>query len=232
MLVPNKNPKVYDQVIEKIKDKIKYGEIKKGDKLPTEREMAESLEVSRASVREAMRALEVIGLIESRHGAGNYIRTNFNNSLLEPLSIMFMLQESSPKEMYDLRETLELQCSKLAAKNIDDGELKILTELLDKMYVASSEEESVELDIKFHQLIAKASRNVLLINVFNVISQLVDEFIRNARMQIFHEGNTKESLLWIHENLLRNLKKRDESLAYNAMQEHFDLIRKSYGYEN
>lgn len=232
MSAPNKTQKVYDQVIEKIKNKIKYGEIKKGEKLPTEREMSESLGVSRASIREALRALEVIGLIESRQGAGNYIRSNFNNSLLEPLSIMFMLQESSPKEMYDLRETLELQCAKLAAKNIKDNELELLTAILDRMYIASSEEESLELDIKFHYLIAKASRNVLLINVLNVISQLVDEFIRRARMKIFHEGNTKESVLLIHENLVKNLKKRDELRAYNAMKEHFELIRAAYGYEN
>ncbi|AGX41397.1 FadR/GntR family transcriptional regulator [Clostridium saccharobutylicum] len=230
MLTNIKTPKVYDQVIEEIKNKIKNGEIKKGDKLPSEREMAESLGVSRTSVREALRALEVIGLVESRQGAGNYIRTNFNNSLFEPLSIMFMLQESSPKEMYDLRETLELQCAKLSAKNIEDNELELLTAILDRMYVAESEEESLELDIKFHYLLAKTSRNVLLINVVEVISQLMDEFIKKSRMQILHEGNTRENLLDIHENLVRALKCRDELKVSSAMKEHFDLIRKAYGY--
>ena len=230
MLTNIKTPKVYDQVIEEIKNKIKNGEIKKGDKLPSEREMAESLGVSRTSVREALRALEVIGLVESRQGAGNYIRTNFNNSLFEPLSIMFMLQESSPKEMYDLRETLELQCAKLSAKNIEDNELELLTAILDRMYVAESEEESLELDIKFHYLLAKTSRNVLLINVVEVISQLMDEFIKKSRMQILHEGNTRENLLEIHENLVRALKCRDELKVSSAMKEHFDLIRKAYGY--
>lgn len=230
MLTNIKTPKVYDQVIEEIKNKIKNGQIKKGDKLPSEREMAESLGVSRTSVREALRALEVIGLVESRQGAGNYIRTNFNNSLFEPLSIMFMLQESSPKEMYDLRETLELQCAKLSAKNIEDNELELLTAILDRMYVAESEEESLELDIKFHYLLAKTSRNVLLINVLEVISQLMDEFIKKSRMQILHEGNTRENLLEIHENLVRALKCRDELKVSSAMKEHFDLIRKAYGY--
>lgn len=230
MLTNIKTPKVYDQVIEEIKNKIKKGEIKKGDKLSSEREMAESLGVSRTSVREALRALEVIGLVESRQGAGNYIRTNFNNSLFEPLSIMFMLQESSPKEMYDLRETLELQCAKLSAKNIEDNELELLTAILDRMYVAESEEESLELDIKFHYLLAKTSRNVLLINVLEVISQLMDEFIKKSRMQILHEGNTRENLLEIHENLVRALKCRDELKVSSAMKEHFDLIRKAYGY--
>lgn len=232
MLAPNKTTKVYDQVIEQIKSKIKSGEIKKGDRLASEREMAESIGVSRASVREAIRALEVVGLVESKHGAGNYIKTNFDNSLFEPLSVMFMLQESSVKEMYDLRETLELQCAKLSAENIEDNELALLTAIVDRMYIAGSEEESLELDIKFHYLIAKASRNVLLINVLDVISQLMDEFIQKSRMQILHEGNTKESLLEIHENLLRALKCRDESKVCNAMKDHFNLIRKSYGYDN
>jgi GntR family transcriptional repressor for pyruvate dehydrogenase complex len=231
MFKPIKTPKVYDQVIEQIKNKIKSGEIKKGDKLPSEREMAESLSVSRTSVREALRALEVVGLVESRQGAGNYIRTNFDNSLFEPLSIMFMLQESSIQEMYDLRETLELQCSRLSAKNIEDNELELLAAILDRMYIAKSEKESLELDIKFHYLIAKTSRNVLLINVLEVISQLMDEFIEKSRMQILHEGNTRENLLEIHENLVRALKCRDELKVCNAMEEHFDLIRKAYGYE-
>ncbi|AGF54165.1 MULTISPECIES: FadR/GntR family transcriptional regulator [Clostridium] len=229
--MPNKNPKVYDQVIDDIKNKIKSGEIKKGDRLPSERELSESLGVSRTSIREAIRALEVIGLVESRRGAGNYIKTNFEDSLFEPLSVMFMLQESSPREMFDVRESLELQCARLSAKNIQDNELALLAAILDRMYLAESEEESLELDIKFHYIVAKASRNVLLINVLEVISQLMDEFIKKFRMQILHVGNTKESLLEIHENLFRALKSRDEAKVYNAMKEHFNLIRKAYDYD-
>jgi GntR family transcriptional repressor for pyruvate dehydrogenase complex len=229
--MPNKNPKVYDQVIDDIKNKIKSGEIKKGDRLPSERELSEALGVSRTSIREAIRALEVIGLVESRRGAGNYIKTNFEDSLFEPLSVMFMLQESSPREMFDVRESLELQCARLSAKNIQDNELALLAAILDRMYLAESEEESLELDIKFHYLVAKASRNVLLINVLEVISQLMDEFIKKFRMQILYVGNTKESLLEIHENLFRALKSRDEAKVYNAMKEHFNLIRKAYDYD-
>ena len=144
---------------------------------------------------------------------------------------MFMLQESSVKEMYDLRETLELQCAKLSARYIEENELGLLTAILNRMYLAKTEEESLELDIEFHYLIAKTSRNMLLINVLEVLSQLMDEFIRKSRMQILHEGNTRENLLEIHENLLRALKCREEAKASQAMKEHFDLIRKAYGYE-
>lgn len=223
-------PRVYDQVIEQIKNKIKSGELKKGDKLPSERELAESLSVSRTSVREAIRALEVIGLVESKRGAGNYIRTSFEDSLFEPLSVMFMLQESSPKEMFDLRETLELQSAKMAAKNIENGELELLTAILDRMYVTNTDQDSLKLDIKFHYLIVKSSRNVLLINILQVISQLMDEFIEKSRVKILTQQNSREDLLKIHENLVGALKLKDENRTYEAMKEHFDLIRKAYGY--
>ncbi|MBW6410477.1 FadR/GntR family transcriptional regulator [Clostridium weizhouense] len=230
MFTSIKTPRVYDQVIEQIKSKIKSGEIKKGDKLPSEREMAELLSVSRTSVREAIKALEVIGLIESRQGAGNYIRTNFNNSLFEPLSVMFMLQESSLEEMYDLRKTLELECARLAAENIKDAEIEHLSAILDRMYESLTEEQSLELDIKFHYVIAKASRNVLLINILEVISQLMDEFIKTSRMQILHEGKNREKLLSTHENIVKALKLNDKEKVSEAMYEHFDLIWKAYGY--
>lgn len=226
----DKNPRVYEQVIEQIKSKIKKGELKKGDKLPSERELAESFCVSRASVREAIRALEIIGLIESRQGAGNYIRTNFDNSLFEPLSVMFMLQESSPSEIFYLRETLELQCARLAAANITESEIELLTAVLDRMYQAENEEASIKLDIKFHYLIIKASRNELLINVLQVISQLMDEYIEKSRNQIFSHGKSRKNLLKIHEDLVTALKLKDEKKAADAMKNHFKLISEAYGY--
>ena len=81
MFSPIKNTKVYEQVIDQIKNMIDEGNLKKGDKLPSERSLVEQLKISRASIREALRALEVIGLIECRQGEGSYIRTNFQDNL-------------------------------------------------------------------------------------------------------------------------------------------------------
>ena len=89
MLSPVKSTKIYEMVMEQIKDIVKKGELKSGDKLPSERDLCEKLEVSRASIREALRALQMLGLIESKHGEGNFINENIENSLLEPLSIFF-----------------------------------------------------------------------------------------------------------------------------------------------
>ena len=99
----NKTNRAYEVVIEAIKKKIKNGEIKKGEKLRPEREIAEDLGVSRASVREAVRALDVIGLIESRQGAGNYIKETFEESLIQPLSVMFLLEQNDFTEINEFR---------------------------------------------------------------------------------------------------------------------------------
>ena len=138
MFKPVKNMKVYEQVVDQIKEMVRVGQIKKGDKLPTERVMAEELQVSRTSIREAMRALEVVGLIESRQGAGNYIREEFDDVLLEPLSIVFMLQNGTNKDIFELREVLELSTIFLSVMRISDEELKKLGELVERFKTSSN----------------------------------------------------------------------------------------------
>ena len=116
MLSPVKSTKIYEMVMEQIKDIVKKGELKSGDKLPSERDLCEKLEVSRASIREALRALQMLGLIESKHGEGNFINENFENSLLEPLSIVFLLLGSKSGDVLELRKIIEPETAALAAK--------------------------------------------------------------------------------------------------------------------
>ena len=160
MLEQDKNSKVYEQVIEEIKNQIKTGKLKKGDKLPSERDMVELFSVSRTSVREAMRALEVIGLIERKQGAGNYIKTNFDDSLFEPISVMFMLQKNSLDDIVELREILESYCIKLAVRNISESEIETISEIMEEMYQAKNEEENLALDLKLHLFIINESKNI------------------------------------------------------------------------
>ena len=82
--------KVNFQIMTQIKESIKSGQLKRGDRLPSERNMSESLGVSRATVREAIRSMELIGLVNCVQGEGNFIAETFDNSLNEPLSLMFM----------------------------------------------------------------------------------------------------------------------------------------------
>ena len=230
MFTPVKNSKVYDQVVEQIKKMIIEGTLKKGDKLPTERDLSEKLNVSRASVREAIRALEVIGILESRQGAGNYIRENFENSLFEPLSMMFILQESSPHEILEIRKVLELETAALASKKINEEELQFLSSIVDEMRNCIDENKNLSLDKSFHYTIAKASRNLLIINFLEVTSQLMDNFIKDSRLNILSKESNRAKLMKQHQYVYDALKERNELKAYEAMKEHFRLIEENYDF--
>ncbi|MGU8350397.1 FadR/GntR family transcriptional regulator, partial [Clostridium perfringens] len=214
MFKPVKNMKVYEQVVDQIKEMVRVGQIKKGDKLPTERVMAEELQVSRTSIREAMRALEVVGLIESRQGAGNYIREEFDDVLLEPLSIVFMLQNGTNKDIFELREVLELSTIFLSVMRISDEELKKLGELVERFKTSRDEEENVKIDSEFHSIIVKGANNVLITNLLEGVSELVDKFISEGRRAILSDERNRGKLLDFHEKIYLAIKNRDAYSAY------------------
>ena len=223
-----KNNRIHEQVVEQIKELIFQRSIKKGDKLPTERALAEQLKVSSTSVREALRALEVIGLIESRQGAGNYIKSDFEGGLFEPLSTMFILNEGKTRDILEFREVLELQMVMLAAERAEVHEIKELKEILKELKSSEEEWKSTWLDKQFHYNIAKASDNILIISILEVLSQLIDEFIKDARKSIFEAEHTWSNLIVHHERILKAIENKDIDDAYKAMKGHFDLIREHF----
>ncbi|AKA69613.1 MULTISPECIES: FadR/GntR family transcriptional regulator [Clostridium] len=227
MFSPIKNTKVYEQVIEQIKNMIIDGTLKKGDKLPSERELVEHLQVSRTSIREALRALQIIGLVECRQGEGNYIRESFENSLFEPLSMMFMLQKSSSSEIMEIRKIIEVETAALAAQRITDEELKHMKVLLDSIN-SNNEVDNVKIDKEFHYKVAKASRNYLIINILNAISSLMDEVIKDARRRILVDEANREVLFKQHDDIYKGLKSRNPKKASEAMKKHLDFANEYY----
>jgi GntR family transcriptional regulator, transcriptional repressor for pyruvate dehydrogenase complex len=224
MFTPVKNTKVYEQVIEQIKDMIASGKLKKGDRLPPERELVEQLQASRTSIREAIRALQIIGLVECRQGGGNFIRESFENSLFEPLSIMFVLQNSKPEEILELRKIVEVETAALAAEKIKDEELKEIQAIIEQMRESSDEEFNTKLDKELHFKVAHASGNFLVVNVLSAISSLMDSFIKDARKMILRQSDNKEVLMEHHENLYKALQNHDKSKAAEVMRKHLDLV--------
>lgn len=224
MFTPVKNTKVYEQVIEQIKYMIVSGELKKGDRLPPERELVERLQVSRTSVREALRALQIIGLVECKQGGGNFIREQFEDNLIEPLSLMFTLQDSRNSEILELRRVLEVETASLAARNISDEELNSLSEIIAGMKSHPDEQENVVLDKKFHYIIARASRNNLIVSILTAVSSLMDSFIKEAREAIINRDENKETLLEHHEKIYKALADHDEKKAAKVMEDHMNMI--------
>ncbi|AVP54398.1 GntR family transcriptional regulator [Clostridium tetani] len=226
MFSPVKNKKIYEEVIEQIKDMIYKGILKKGDKLPSERDMVEKLQVSRTSVREALRSLEIVGLIESRQGEGNFIKEDFEDGLIEPLSVMFMLQDSKSEEILELRKIIEVGTIKLAAERITESELEELNELKEKLKTPNKEENLAEIDREFHYKIAAASKNFLLLGVLNAISALMESYIKDARKSILEEEGNRQELITQHENIFEALNNNSEDEAAEAMTKHLDFANK------
>lgn len=224
MFTPIKNKKVYEQVIEQIQDMIMEGKLKKGDKLLSERELAEQLQVSRPSIREALRALEIIGLIETRQGEGNFISGSVENSFFQPLSVLFMLNNGRPKDILELRVIIEVQIAALAAKRMTDEHKAELEDLMSKLWEAETEEESAKIDTELHYKIARITENYLLISLLQAISSLMESFIGNARIMILKNTESKNLLTEQHQRICRALIAEDSQEAENAMRDHLESI--------
>ncbi|MBN7576240.1 FadR family transcriptional regulator [Clostridium sp. 2-1] len=219
MLSPVKSTKIYEIVIEQIKEIVKRGELKSGDKLPSERDLCEKLEVSRASVREALKSLQMLGLIESKHGEGNFINEKFENSLLEPLSIVFLLLGSKSEDVLELRKIIEPETAAIAAKNITDEQLIELKEIMGELNNNSDIEACAILDKKFHYKIAQATGNHLISTIMFSISSLVEKYIENSKVHTINKILVKNH----HEEIWRALKDHDSNAASIAAQKHLEL---------
>ena len=218
--------KVYMQIINQIKDSIRRGELKKGDRLPSERQMSEQLSVSRATVREAIRALEIMGLVQCIQGEGNFITNNVENSLIEPISMMFILNQGRINEINELRRALELEAIELASKKIDNESIIRLEKLCKKIETDSNEIVRAEADKQFHYEIARASENILIINILNAASFLIESFIKDVRIRIITNTENIDIINSQHRSILNALQNKNTMKAVYYMQQHMDLINK------
>ncbi|MCP4179870.1 MAG: FadR family transcriptional regulator [bacterium] len=219
-MIENKNNKVYKKIITDIQNQIISGQLLLGDKLPTERTLVSTYNVSRSSIREALRTLEIIGLIECRHGDGNYITNNISDFCFEPISLSFQLQNGKIEDIYELRNMFEIRSSILAAKNISSEEQEELKKLLLNLDNVSSSKELAELDKKIHKSIAKYSKNILVITLYNAVEKLVEFTIDYKSSTV----SIDKSLIEIHKNLCKAIISRDSHSAQKYAEEHTTIF--------
>ena len=215
--------KSYMKVIDFIKKQIRSGELTIGGKLPAERELSEILGISRNSVREAIRSLDIMGVISSQQGAGNFLIGNFENNLVESLSMMFLLNQIDYKQISQLRRALEMEALMLAIDNITEEEIETLKKVIFQLE-KETEENNVILDKKMHYNIALASKNTLIINVLEALSEVLDKFIVDLRREILSEDASRKILMEAHNGMIESLITKDKNLAYESINKHFGVI--------
>ncbi|CAK7072262.1 MAG: HTH-type transcriptional regulator LutR [Eubacterium sp.] len=220
--IPQK--KIYLQILEQIKYNIVTKQLKSGDRLPSERQLSEQLGVSRATVREAIRALEMIGLVHCRQGEGNFITEDFDNTLTQPLSIMFWLNDGKVTEIHELRRSLETEAAKLAAIHATREDILRLEEICAAIESEPNEAKSAELDKKLHDSIALYSRNKLIKDVLNSASTLIEELIKDMRTLILMEEVSASAINRQHRDIVASIRKHDPDAAARAMLTHMSFI--------
>lgn len=226
-------PGLLRKIVDQVKQNIASGNLKKGDKLPSERQMSEMFGLSRATIREAIKALNTLGIIECSHGSGNYISSNLSNSLTEPLSIMFMLEGGHPGHTLELRRAIEFAAAGSAARNIEETELARLRALCDCIEASTDENEKARYDFQFHREIARASGNPLLIVLLNAVETLISEHVHDARVSILKDSSKEDIINRQHRDIVDALSRSSPEEAEKAVLAHIELIRENMtGYVN
>lgn len=215
---------VIDSIVAEIKDKIISGDLKDGDMLASQDELARAMGVSRASLREALNRLSLMGLIETRQGTGTFVKTAKPVDFMNSLSSLLILDRASATELLDARFYIESACADLAARNASDEEIKEMGALLDRMerVVGTFDAESFAAqDLRFHMLVAQSSKNRVLVKVLGIISDILRQFILGT---VTAHPVAAAKATDFHRSVFEAICRRDSAAARKHMEEHISYL--------
>ncbi|KKM11164.1 GntR family transcriptional regulator [Clostridiales bacterium PH28_bin88] len=217
-----KAKRIYENIAEQVKALIAAGNLTPGDKLPPERELAEQLQVSRTSVREALCALDMAGIIEVRPGEGAFVRRVEKDSIIEPLSFILLLEKDKVREILEVRKALEVESVGLATERATDEHFSkieaFLAEMEEDLLTGNTGERA---DLKFHYSIAEATGNTLLIRLMNTVYDTMYQTLATTRrLWMTNTAGTPQRLFEEHKSIYLAIKDRDKAKARELMYQH------------
>ncbi len=217
------SPKAYDQVLEYLKTLIKSKDISYGGKIPSERELMETLRISRNSVREALRILEHTGVLESRHGKGNFLVNRMGESLSSVFSMLVLMEESNYREVNQLRSVLEKQAYVQACTLISEEGKEKAGAIINWMENGDLEER-MRSDHELHHLVFEYSQNRLLILLMDALS----EIIRSEGEVVLRQAASIDTEEWIalHKNIAICLIEGNIQEGLLALEEHYEWLER------
>lgn len=209
------------KIVAKVTDAITRGELRPGDRLPTEREMATQFQVSRTSIRDAIKILTGRGLLTVKHGVGIFV-ANPNQSL--PGSWETDVHGANVRDLFEIRKMLETQASFYAAERAQPEDLRRIAEIVDEALLNSSDLQSLSLlDARFHVAIAEASKNLLLVKVMWSLLETLEE---GRRSSLLIPGRAAMSI-HEHQDILQAIANQDPEGARAAMLEHLSSVEEA-----
>jgi GntR family transcriptional repressor for pyruvate dehydrogenase complex len=222
LIEPVKRSRIYEHIVEQIRALISEGRWAPGDQIPPERELAERFKVSRTSVREALRALEMQGVIDSRQGGGTFVRTADTEALVPPLAAAILRGRTELAEVLEVRELIEPGIARRAAERATAEHTAELELLLQRQRECIADGRPfVDEDTAFHYTLARAADNHILLRLHNVILDL----LRESRQSYLHVPDRPQTSLRGHEAILGAVKAQDGEAAYQASLEPITEVR-------
>ncbi len=224
MYLPIQPERLYERIVSQIEQRIVAGELKAGDQLPSENELAKQFAVSRTAVREAIKALREKRLVEIRPGRGTFITNGTQDAVRNSLGLLMKFgQPNSSQHLVEVREILEPEIAALAATRVTDEDIAAMQEAIDIMDTALEDvDRFVEADLDFHLALAEATQNP----VVPLLMDSIIDLLREERKQIGAvEGGLQRGQSH-HKKIVQAVKRRDAQAARRSMQDHLEQVRK------
>jgi GntR family transcriptional regulator, transcriptional repressor for pyruvate dehydrogenase complex len=215
--------RLYEQIVQQIEESITKADLKPGDQLPAERELALQFGVSRTAVREAIKTLREKGLVEAYSGRGTFVTHGTSQAIRQSLDLLMRIgQADGSGPLEELREILEPEIAALAATRAEQQHLATMREAVAMMDQALRDpEQYIEADLDFHLSLAEAAANPLILSLIDSIVGL----LREQRMRIFQVDGGPERGQFHHKRILAAVAARNSEQARQAMHDHLQQVR-------
>ena len=226
MFSPIKTTKIPDEVYKQIVSLISSGRLKPAEKLPSEREIATELGVSRQSVREALYRAETMGLIEVRPGEGSFVRSSVSKSIKSPLEVILGEQAERVFEFLEIRKVIEGWCAEKAALEARAEDLAAIRDILERMkQLHPTDKKWEETDKEFHYAIVSAAHHVIAMHIMEALKINFETFF-NFRQALEKIGQKK--LLWQHHHdVYTAIAQRNPELARQKIIDHLNFMEET-----
>ena len=217
-----------EQVVERVYELIKRDELKPGDRLPPERELAKELGISRPSLRSGLSSLISMGVLKSRQGAGTFIAAGPPVLDSEPLRLLAALHGFSFEHMFETRSVLEVGAAGLAAERASGDQLAAMSDEIAEMFATLEDPQQFLVhDIAFHRAVAAASGNPTLATLVEMVSAVMYQ----RRRETIGRAHDFNEALELHRDIYRAIRAKKPDEARAAMREHIDRARKAFALE-
>lgn len=221
LIAPIRKTRVHEEIADRIRELILGRLLPPGQPLPSERVLARRFGVSRGSVRDALRTLEIVGLVEMRHGQGAFPRELSVDRLVTPMASVLTYQRDLQDELMDVRRMFEPAVARVAAARATADDMTVLKRLLEqhRRKVAAGQSAIVE-DTAFHAALARATHNRVAVRLMETLNGLL---VESRKLTLRQKGRPERSLRG-HKAIVTAVGRRDPDAAERAMHSHIDQI--------